>query len=1280
MLRARVPKFLHALLLLGGLVPALSAQEEGAPVIKAYTWRDYQGHHQVWGVVEDEHGLLLFGNRDQLLEFDGSTWRKIPVPGAGFLHAVERGPDGRLYVGGGREIGYLEADEFGQRKCVSLLDRLTPAQRDYGDMWGSVANRDGVYFETTRRLLRWDGRAFRVWETPSAPTGELTSPYRVFESDGVVFVHRRGEALWRCDGDRWTELSRDARLVGQRLAGVLHERDGRWLVATRAGDVFTLDLGEGGPRLGRWANDAAAFFQREGLLSLSRLRDGSVLFGTRSAGLVQLAGDGRFIRRLGTEEGLPNLVLHSIAYDRAGRLWLTQNSGLARLEVASGATFFGGAHGLPATSLLDLTRHGGRLHVATGDGVWRLRGADAANLTSARFERVPGLAGRFYALASTPHGLIAAENSGVFLVADDGSRPVELPSMATARMLLPSRHDPDVVWAATLRGPARLRRVGGEWQVERALGGIDANVRYVFEDRAGALWLGATERGVWRVEFGAAAAGGARPVSAVHFFGAEQGVPVADGSFRLAFAGDEPLLLLAHGEARRFDRAAGRFVRAPDAGADGAAPPWQTLAWQQADSDADGEGAPARRVIARDAAGRAIAVLREPALMEIGTVLGFWCDPPGEGGAGGVLWVCGSDGIARVPLGASTPIPPPPLAMLRGAVLAGGARAWPADGVLGPGRHDIVFHYTASAFVRRAEFQTKLEGYDAGWSAGSAERSRSYTNLPPGAYTFIVRARDGDTGRIGPEARLAFTVPPSWWQTWWARGGFALGVAGFVALGVRWRLRLLRQRNERLEATIAARTQELEASREQLVIARDAADAANRAKSTFLAHMSHELRTPLNGILGYAQVLARDPAQPPPARERLRVIIQSGEHLLALINDVLDLARVEAGQLQLRVNDFSPAHMARGVAEMVRARCEERGLALDVRLAPGLPRVVRADEQKLRQVLLNLLGNAVKFTDRGSVSLELVPMPDGRVRFAVEDTGRGIPAEQLAVIFQPFVTTEPREAGTGLGLSLSQSIVELLGGRIQVASEVGRGTRFWFDLPLPEVGSGSPLEVARAPILRAAGPARRILVVDDDATNRAVLRELLEPVGFEVAEAEDGGSALDAVRATPPHAVLLDLRFPRGPDGLAIAQALRAEPGLGATRIIAVSASVFESDRHQALAAGCDAFLAKPFRDEQLFAMLEAQLGLQWVRAQAESAGESAAIAPEPLSAEVRGQLLELARRGDVLRLRARLAELAVEPRHAAEADALDALAAAYQMKRLREVLSSDVQDHPDHR
>jgi signal transduction histidine kinase/DNA-binding NarL/FixJ family response regulator/purine-cytosine permease-like protein len=394
---------------------------------------------------------------------------------------------------------------------------------------------------------------------------------------------------------------------------------------------------------------------------------------------------------------------------------------------------------------------------------------------------------------------------------------------------------------------------------------------------------------------------------------------------------------------------------------------------------------------------------------------------------------------------------------------------------------------------------------------------------------------------------------------------------------------------------------------------KETADRANQAKSRFIASMSHELRTPLNSIIGFSQILQNDPSVPEHRREALETIRESGEHLLTIANETLDIARIESGRFRLHSVPTYTSEFMSQIVKMFRVAAERKGIVFRMLVPSQLPPVVRMDQQRVRQILINLIGNAVKFTRRGEVSVQLRYASDV-ASFQIIDHGPGIPQEDLERIFQPFQraqNTPHSEDSTGLGLTICRLITEQMGGELSVESVLGQGSTFKLRLYMPEVrGIEPPPPVSE--VVGYVGPRRHLLLLDDQPAQRTVVRSLLEPLGFSISEADDATACLSLPRESYPDALLLDLAMP-GMDGYTLCRTLRAERHWRAP-IIAVSANVFDQDRARALSAGCDGFVPKPVRIVELLEQLQLHLSLEWVHRggfDAASSTETVAAAAE---------------------------------------------------------------------
>ncbi|MEH2067232.1 MAG: ATP-binding protein [Nostoc sp.] len=437
----------------------------------------------------------------------------------------------------------------------------------------------------------------------------------------------------------------------------------------------------------------------------------------------------------------------------------------------------------------------------------------------------------------------------------------------------------------------------------------------------------------------------------------------------------------------------------------------------------------------------------------------------------------------------------------------------------------------------------------------------------------------------------------------------------------------------------------------QLKKSKAAADTANHAKSEFLANMSHELRTPLNGILGCAQILLRSPALPEQQQYHLSIIEQCGSHLLTLINDILDLSKIEAKKLELYPQDVYFPSFLQGIVEISHLRAKQKGILFVYEPAINLPKAVHVDVKRLRQVLLNLLGNAIKFTDEGEVSFKVEVIErlstDGykdkhRLRFSVEDTGIGISPAQLSQIFLPFeqVGEKKRQAeGTGLGLAITRQLVQMMGSDIHVKSQIGRGSSFWFELEISQATDWvkSAMTASDKQIIGFEGSPYTILMVDDRWENRTVITNLLQPLGFNVVEASNGKEGLEKAIALKPDLIVTDLLMPEM-DGFELIQHLRHTPEIQDVKIIVSSASVFETDQHRSLQAGGNEFLSKPVQADELLQQLESLLNLVWIYKQSQpeivNTKQATTVTSQstqltPPSPEVLQELVTLASKGN---------------------------------------------------
>ncbi|WP_437774750.1 ATP-binding protein [Sorangium sp. So ce1097] len=1272
----------------------------GSPSMRVFDAEDGIPQITINSIAFEPGGRLWIGTQNGAASYDGRRFTPLPLPtggGSSWVQAIAAGQDGAVWFGmmTGQVIRYA------------------------GGRFARFGAAEGLASEAPIRTLL------------ETPTGR-----------GRALFAGTTDGLYRLDGDRWTRVSLgpgfehpDVRALH---ATALPGGEPALWAGTGAG-LFRCD-DRGCARFATTA-DGLPSDAVMSLLETSGDAGDRVLWAGTRGGVARLAG-GRW--ESFTPATVPALaqparaLAETVSGTGARTLWVgTYGGGLARLQGGTWTALTMARSTLPDDHVMALAAtdaaHGGRtLWIGTNaGGLARLRHDGWVALT----ERNAGLSGTTTSIAevrapagqSGPTELWVAMNNTVVRSSGQSFAPLDAPALAgklgdMVTFVLPSAREPGVVWIGS-DNTGLHRWDGGQLTTyTRQSSPLPQDgIRWLSASRDGrALWIGTVggaarldADGAWQVFTKARVplvddhvtgiletAGPGGKIST--WFATMKGLSrLEDGRWRSYTAADAPLASDAIAALAELRDARG--ARVLWIGAQGG------IARYDLDADAwleplNAQSRPALPDgivygVRADAQGRVYAftdrgVTRfapraptpddpaELAAYTFTTEDGLPSNECNQNGSfvdsRGRVWAATTGGVAVLDPAEEVPdAAPKPLALDARAQRARGALALSSGASLAWDENTVSFEYALLSFFheRSTRYRTQLVGFDAAPGAWSADASARYTNLAPGAYTFQVWGRD-HAGNVAGPAAVAFRVRPAPWRTWWAYLGYAAALSGLAYGGVRLRLRALDRRNQELERLVEQRTAELKAAKE-------AADTANQAKTTFLASMSHELRSPLNGILGYAQLLQRAADLAPAHRAGIEVVRRSGEHLLTLIDDVLDLARIEAGRMDLSPSDVHLPSLVQGVAALSQVRATQKGLAFEVVYADGVPAWVRADEKRLTQVLLNLLGNAIKFTAAGRVTLRVEAGGGGQgIVFHFEDTGPGIAATDHGRIFEPFEQAGDlglRAEGAGLGLAISRRIIEQMGGTISVRSAPGAGSTFTVALCLPVVGEATPArpgDGAAEAIAGYEGPRRSVLVADDLADNRAFLRDALAPLGFEVIEAEGGERALALAAERRPDLVLMDLFMPdlRGEEA---ARRMRQVPGLVSVPIIATSASVNEPAREQSAAAGCDGFLPKPIALGALLDALAHYLGLTWIRTApaAERAAERPPSGPPiPPSPEVLARLSDLAERGRIQEFSQELRRLEVEdPQLGPWLQRARALADEFRVHELRTLLAASV-------
>jgi len=1115
-------------------------------------WQTEQGlpHNSIRAITQTTDGYLWIATTAGVARFDGAEFQLPGKLGSDVPLSLAVSRTGRLLAGtfgmgllglsGGRFV-----PELPPASTILFIEKIL-VDSD-GSLW--LGTQSGLWHGDVRRPASFEFvEAFRGHNVRAL----------VRRRDGSLWAGT-SKGLYRLDGDIARKVplgsvESEVSLLFENAAGKLWiGTDGDGLFSDQSGRIAPVALPPGAAkkfmaamedrdgnlwfatwdrgvaRLGahgfEWL-DSSRGFPHDQVLALFEDREGSIWVGTRGGGLVRFR-DQR-VRTLTTAQGLPHNIAWAVRAAPDGSLWMGTDSGLVRYRNGV-SSVLRKRDGLATDSVSTLA-------VDRAGAVW------AGSIDSGLVRYQDGVFRRFGLDDGLPSLVIRSmvvRGNGELWVGTSGgvSRfrngrfekvdgDLEVP-LKLVRTLFEDRDG--AVWVGTPKGVAVLsERASVTYTTANGLS--SDSIRSIFQDSSGDIWIATADAGLNRMRGG----------QSVHF-GSSNGLP-SDDIYSL-FEDDSGNLWLttAVGIARiaktEFDRVAAGDSRPMDVRLLGVADGMRTVACTGG---------------------------MQPAGLRLGSS----------------LWIPTLGGISIVDLSPGRKPEPPPVAI--GRLLADRVTIDTSKAVvIPPGRGDLEFTYNALTFLNSSQtrFRYMLEGFESAWVEAGTRRTAWFTNLPPGSYRFRVQACDAEGVWNEAGAALALTLQPAYYQTIWFRILVLGAICLLTWLVIRLRLRAVQDSERRLVQLVELRTAEL-------AEAKASAERAALAKGEFLASMSHEIRTPLNGILGAASLMAASGDQAAWA-DGLETIRSSGEALLSIINDILDMTKIETGKLDLESIPFQPSALLDEVAAIMEPLAFLKRLELNIQLQPDSPHWVMGDPGRLRQILLNLVGNAIKFTPVGAVSVAASASEDGAWRFEVSDTGIGIPVELIPKLFQPFsqadMSTTRKFGGTGLGLAISRRLVTMMAGSISVVSEPGKGSCFTVALPLPSAAAQKPSRQETKPYVRLAG---HVLVVDDNSVNRIITSQMLVKLGFTVATAEDGLEAVEVTRKTRFDAILMDCLMPRCDGFDAAAQIRMDERGRRRVPIIALTASAFDSDRRRCFDSGMDAHLSKPIRLNDLASCL----------------------------------------------------------------------------------------------
>jgi signal transduction histidine kinase/DNA-binding response OmpR family regulator len=1218
----------------------LFCQNAGFKYLRNYTPNEYDGHSQNWCILQDKRGLIYVGNHDGLLEFDGVSWRRIPIP-KNTVRSMAIDKDGTIYIGGINEIGFLKPGSKGTLKYNSLLEHLKENQKNFSDVWRTHATKEGIYFRTYNLLFRLhpQSRQINVWEEHKYQFNAS------FVCGDRLFIHKRQVGLMVLENDSLEMLPGGESCADVKIYMLVQYDTHKLLIGTRSQGFYIFDMKTKEKTL--FPTEVDNYLKEKELYQGIRLLSspGEIALVTLDGGLVIMDSLGKLKEIYDEEYGLQSEEVSYVFEDSPGNLWLGLNRGISKIEYISPLSVCDRRSNLPRM-IFSVVKHHKHLYVGTSKGLYSFASPN-------KFVPVRGIPGNCWDLLSIGESLLTATTYGVFQV-ENINKNIRKIINSPSYVLLQSNRNTNRIWVGTSYDLLSIHKKKGTpksyWELEHRFKNITEEIRTIVEDKKGNLWLGTLKKGIIKVDFP-----GDDNMSNPHVTRYDTSTKLPAGEIHIFMAAGHVMFATEKG-IFRFNEKTKDFFPDPSFGeqfADGSRSVSFILEDKNKNIWLHSHLRNYQAIVQPDGTFvlNGIPFLRVPPVR-----VNFIYPDPDEN----ITWFASQEeGLIRFDTTVKKNYQQDFPTFIRKVLVNGNLYF---DGYkhtqrINKGRQskhpypifpykdrNLRFEFAAPFFEDESstQYQYFLEGYDNNWSPFTSVTQKDYTNLDSGLYTFRVRARNVYE-KLSLEAVFQFKILLPWYKTWWAFSIYATAVFFLILLIVKWRSWKLVKEKQTLEQIIEERTKEINEKNQQLQEQTQQLKEQSgklkemaRMKSRFFANISHEFRTPLTLIMGPLEQMISTPHDKEQKRQ-LNLMFRSSQRLLALINQLLDLAKFDSGKMNLQAGYQNIIPFLKGILASFELLARQHQLELKF-ISKEENITLYFDLEKIEQIICNLLINAVKFTPaQGKIAVKIkkihtkeddIPSPAGFLEISVSDTGIGIPKEQLDHIFDRFYQSESSTGdsweqgheGTGIGLALAKELVELHHGSINVLSGEGKGTGFIIRLPLGKEHlspdeivntSEAPLHLKKTCEITASymmekkddepltGDAEEngvlekntgeehesrekfvILVVDDSPGIREYIGRALEPT-YTVAEAVNGREGLQKAKDIIPDLIISDIMMPEI-DGYELCNTLKKEIETSHIPVILLTAKASEENIIQGLETGADDYITKPFNTKIL--------------------------------------------------------------------------------------------------